>query len=100
MKQEIISLTKAKAKLLELARFADEEGRSFVFTRDGEPVGAFIPMNEYEEFVETLDVLEDSDLMLELKAALSDERAGRLWDRDKSGKWTKLKKAIKKKKIR
>ena len=55
---KIISISKAKAKLLELARAAEELGESFILVRDSEPVGAFIPFDEYEALLETLDILE------------------------------------------
>ncbi len=38
MKQTIMSLSKAKAKLLELARAANDNGEAFILTKDGTPV--------------------------------------------------------------
>ncbi len=89
MKQTIMSLTKAKAKLLELARAANDNGEAFILTKDGAPVSALIPMNEYEAFLETVEIEEDADLKKVLARSLRDEKAGRLWTRDKSGKWKK-----------
>ncbi len=89
MKHKIMSLSKAKAKLLELARTANDNGEAFILTKDGDPVSAPIPMNEYEAFVETMEIEQDSDLMKTLAKSLRDEKAGRLWVRDKSGKWKK-----------
>jgi len=89
MKQKIMSLSKAKARLLELARAANDNGESFILTKDGAPVSALVPMNEYEAFLETMEIEDDSDLMRTLAKSLRDEQSGRLWTRDKSGKWRK-----------
>lgn len=92
MKFKIISLSKAKAHLLELARHLDEKGESYVLTKDGEPVGALIPMDEYDAYLETIEIEENPLLMKELQAALEEERKGRLWKRDSHGKWIRHKK--------
>ncbi len=89
MKQTIMSLSKAKAKLLELSRAANDNGEAFILTKDGTPVSALVPMNEYEAFLETMEIEEDPALMKTLEKSLRDETAGRLWKRDKSGKWKK-----------
>ncbi len=61
---KIISISKAKMKLLELAREAEELGESFILVRDSVPVGAFIPFEEYEALLETLDILETEPRIL------------------------------------
>ena len=67
----------------------EEEGRAFILTKDGEAVGAMIPMEEYEAFLETEDILKDRDLMRDLKEALIDEKKGRIWGRNKKGQWVR-----------
>ena len=89
MRHEILSVSKAKARLLDLARKVQEEGKAYVLTRDGEPVGALVPMEDYESFLETGEVMADSKAMKDLAAALADERSGRLFKRDKNGRWSK-----------
>jgi PHD/YefM family antitoxin component YafN of YafNO toxin-antitoxin module len=91
MHQKIISLSKAKAKLLEIARTVDDYGEAFIFTKDGEPIGAFIPMNEYESYLETSEIMADRNLMKDLKEALAQEKKGQLFRRTKLGKWVKAK---------
>jgi PHD/YefM family antitoxin component YafN of YafNO toxin-antitoxin module len=73
--------------LLELARATNDNGEAFVLTKDGASVSALIPMNEYEAFLETMEIEEDPALMRMLDKSLRDVKAGRLWTRDKSGKW-------------
>lgn len=93
MRHKIVSVSQAKAKLLEFARRADEEGRSYLLTKDGVPLVALVPMETYEAFLESSDVLADPTTLVNLKQALKDERAGRLWKRDRNGRWTKARTA-------
>jgi len=92
MRHEILSVSKAKARLLDLTRKVQEEGRAYVLTRDGEPVSALVPIEDYDSLLETMNILADKKTMQDLAAALADERRGRLFRRDKSGKWIKYKK--------
>lgn len=89
MRHKLISVSKAKAKLLEIARKVNEEGEAYILTKDGDPIGAIITMQEYEALLESQDVQSDSATMKHLKAALKDEENNRIWTRDKLGKWTK-----------
>jgi len=91
MRHKILPISKAKARLLELTREIHEEGSAYVLTRDGEPVSALVPIEDYEALLETMDVLADRKTMRDLAAALADERSSRLFKRDKHGKWSKYK---------
>ena len=91
MRHSVMSVTTAKAKLLELTRKLDDNGEAFVLTRDGQPVGALISMSEYEAWLETLDVENNVGTLSLLKKALNEADQGRLWKRDSKGKWTKIK---------
>ncbi len=79
--------------LLELVRKVNENGEAYLLTKDGEPVSALVPLEDYETLLETADVLADEKTVTDLEAALEDERKGRIWKRDKLGKWLKVKKA-------
>jgi prevent-host-death family protein len=91
MRHEILSVSKAKARLLDLTRKIQEEGRAYVLTKDGEPVSALVPIEDYESLLETMDILADRKTLRYLAAAFADERRGRLFKRDKSGRWLKYK---------
>ncbi len=91
MRHEILPVSKAKARLLDLTRKIQEEGRAYILTKDGEPVSALVPIEDYESLLETMDILADKKTLRHLAAALADERRGRLFKRDKSGKWLKYK---------
>jgi prevent-host-death family protein len=79
LRHEILSVSKAKAKLLDFVRKVQEEGRAYILTRDGEPVSALVPIEDYESLLETMDVLADKRTMKNLAVALADERCGRLF---------------------
>jgi prevent-host-death family protein len=67
---QMLSITKAKQQLLELARRNEETGDSFILIKNGEPVSALLPFEEYESLLETLDILEtEPDIVKKLKAA-------------------------------
>ena len=91
MKNKFISVSKAKAKLLELIRSLSDKGESYVLTKDGEPVGALLPMEVYDAFLETVEIQENPKLMKELHESLQDEKQGRIWMRDQKGRWLKYK---------
>ncbi len=90
MRHKIISVSQAKARLLELARAVNEDGEAFILTKDGEPIGALVPMADYEALQETSDVLASSETLKNLEQAPEDARKGRLWKRDKNGRWTRV----------
>lgn len=91
MRHKHMSVSRAKARLLELTRKTATEGEAYLLTKDGEPVGALVPIEYYESLLETADVLADSQTLKDLEAALEDERKGHLWRRDKRGKWVRKK---------
>jgi hypothetical protein len=54
-------------------------------------VSALVPIEDYESLLETMDLLADKKTMKDRTAALADERRGRLFKRDASGRWSKYK---------
>ncbi len=86
---QIISITEAKQKLLELSRRNVELGESFVVVKDSVPVSALIPFEEYESILETLDILEtEPDILKKLKSAEKEVASGRFtrWESPKPKK--------------
>ena len=86
---QMLTISKAKQQLLELARRNEELGESFIFLKDGNPVSALLPFEEYESILETLDILEtDPDILDKLKRAEREIAAGHytVWKKGKSRK--------------
>ncbi len=92
MTYKIISISKAKETLLQLSRKVNQEGQAYIFTRDGEPVSALVPVEDYEALLETTEILSNPATMKKLEAALLDEKKNNLWKQDKKGNWTKISK--------
>ncbi len=95
MRHKIISVSRAKAKFLEIIRNVNNEGQAFLLTKDGEPIGALVPMEDYEALLETSDILSDRNTLDDLEEALKEEKKGNIWKRSKSGKWIKKTKSKK-----
>lgn len=89
MRGHILSVTQAKLKLLELARSLEEEGKSFVLTKNGLAVGALIPIEDYEALVETFDILENPVLMGRIRRAVKQAERGDVWRKNAKGKWVR-----------
>jgi prevent-host-death family protein len=87
MKHEIISVSTAKTKFLELVRKVNEEDLTYVITQDGESIGALIPMESYESMLETSDILSDQETLANIETALEEVKTHKLWKRDKNGRW-------------
>jgi PHD/YefM family antitoxin component YafN of YafNO toxin-antitoxin module len=82
---QLLTITKAKQQLLELARRNQELGQSFIILKDGEPVSALLPFDEYESLLETLDILEDEpDILKKLKHAEKEIASGhyKTWQKE------------------
>lgn len=92
MRHKIISVSTAKTKFLELARKVNEEGVAYVITKDGDSIGALIPMESYESMLETSDILSDQETLANIETALEEVKTHKLWKRDKNGRWIRLKK--------
>lgn len=74
---QLVTISKAKEQLLELARRGQELGESFVILKDGIPVSALLPFEEYESLLETLDILEsEPDILKKLQKAEREMAAG------------------------
>ena len=74
---QLLTISKAKQQLLELARRNQQLGESFIILKDGEPVSALLPFDEYESILETLDILEtEPDILKKLKKAQKEIAAG------------------------
>lgn len=79
---QLITISKAKQKLLDLARRNQEMGESFIILKDGEPISALMPFDEYESLLETLDILEtEPDILKKLKKAQKEIALGqyKIW---------------------
>ena len=90
MYPKIVSISYAKTKLLEMTRKINDEGMTYLITKDGKPVSALVSFEDFEAFFETADIMTNPTLLKNLRIALDDVKNNRLWKRDSKGKWIKL----------
>jgi prevent-host-death family protein len=50
----------------------------YLLTRDGQPQAVLMAAAEYEEWVETIEILKDRGLMQQIRGGLADLDSGRL----------------------
>ena len=73
-----VPLSEARARLSELMDELEQRHEHVVITRNGRPVAVLVPSEEYDALEETLEILNDEDLVSALKESEEDVRAGRL----------------------
>lgn len=72
-----IKASEAKKRLLELIRDADESFERYCITRNGEPKAVLLSADDYEGWLETLEILSDKDAVAEIKQARKELKAGK-----------------------
>ena len=75
---KIVPFTEARANLTELLDAVEDKHEHVLITRNGRPSAVMLSADEYESLEETLDILQDKDLMEALRKSEDDIRAGRL----------------------
>jgi len=72
-----IPITEARHELTSLPQRLAKTPGAVAVTRRGKPVLAILPWNLYESLVETLDILEDEELMAALRRGVAEAEAGK-----------------------
>lgn len=72
-----IKATDAKKHLLELIRDADESFERYCITRNGEPKAVIMSVDDYEGWLETLEIMSSKEAVREIKKARKELDAGR-----------------------
>jgi antitoxin YefM len=73
-----VPLTEARAKLSELLDELVQRHEHVVITRNGRPTAVLVPVDEQEVLEETLEILQDEDILEALRESEEDVKAGRL----------------------
>ena len=84
-----IPITEARHELTALPKKLAKTPGTVAVTKRGKPVLAIMPWNLYESLVETLEILEDEDLMTALRRGIAEAEAG------KSIPWEQAKRELK-----
>ncbi len=75
---KIVPFTEARANLTELLDALEDKHEHVLITRNGRPSAVMLSADEYESLEETLDILQDKDLLESLRKSEDDVRAGRV----------------------
>lgn len=72
-----IKVTDAKKHLLEIIRDADESFERYCITKNGEPKVILMSVDDYEGWLETLELMSSKDALTEIKKARKELDAGK-----------------------
>ena len=78
----IVPFTEARARLTELLDEVETRHEHVVITRKGRPAAVVVSPEEWEALEETVEVLQDEDLLTALRESEEDVKAGRLFSLD------------------
>ena len=73
-----VPLTEARARLSELLDELERRHEHVVITRNGRPAAVLVPAEEQEALEETMEILQDEDLLDALRESEEDVQAGRV----------------------
>lgn len=73
-----VPLSEARAKLSELLDEVERLHEHVVITRSGRPVAVLVPTAEYDALEETMEILNDEDLLTALRESEEDVKARRV----------------------
>lgn len=72
-----ITATEAKKRLLELLREADQSFERYCITRNSEPKAVLMSIDDYEGWIETLEIMSSKDGLKEIKKARRELEEGK-----------------------
>ena len=73
-----IPISEARKKIFDIAKEVQKPGIYYIFTEKGRPKAVLISAEEFESWVETLDVMEDfPDLKKDIAEVREDYKSGR-----------------------
>jgi antitoxin YefM len=80
--QEYISVTKAKAELLDLVRKIEESNDAIAITKNGVPEAVLISMKKFKGLLESLEILSDEKAMKSIRKSIKEAQKGQWVDFD------------------
>lgn len=72
-----VTVTEAKKNLLTMLRNSDETFERYLITRNSKPKGILMSVDEFESWLETLEILSDPKAMKEIRAAQKEIAQGK-----------------------
>jgi prevent-host-death family protein len=78
----VVPFTEARARLTELLDDVEARHEHLVITRKGRPAAVVVSPEEWDAIEETLETLQDDELLAALRESEKDMEAGRLFSLD------------------
>jgi antitoxin YefM len=78
----VVPFTEARARLTELLDDVETRHEHLVITRKGRPAAVVVSPEEWDAIEETLETLQDDELLAALRESEKDVEAGRLFSLD------------------
>ena len=75
-----LTISETREQLTSLPEELDRHPGTVAVTRRGKPVLAVLPWDVYESIVETLEIMGDDELMIDLRQAIQEVSAGEAID--------------------
>jgi antitoxin YefM len=82
--ETFVPITQAKAKLLDMVRQIHDTNDTIAITKNGVPEAVMLSMAKFEGFLETIDILADSEMMGQLRRSVQDVDNNTLVDLDEA----------------
>lgn len=83
MSEKTISASELRANLPKVLKLISKPGQSIIITLRGKPEAIIMGIEEYEGWLETMDIMADKELMKSLSKSLNEIKKG---DKDKNWK--------------
>jgi len=74
-----MTVTKAKAHLLDIIRKADNSMQHFIITKNGKPKAIIMSVDEYEGWLETLEIMSDKKTLGDIRKAEKELAEGKYY---------------------
>ena len=79
----VLALSEAKAKLSDIVDRVDRRNEPVTITRNGKAVAMIVSKDEYDSLHETIEILQDTAFMKEIRDGIRDlRRTGKLYTVD------------------
>jgi prevent-host-death family protein len=72
-----LTVTQAKAHFLELIRNSDKRLERFLITKEGKPAAVLMNADEFEGWLETLEIMSDKKALKEIRQARKELQQGK-----------------------
>jgi len=87
-----LTVTEAKAHLLDIIRKADSSMQHFIITKSGKPKAIIMSLDEYEGWLETLEIMSDKKALKDIRKAEKELAQGKSYTFDQVFKKMKRRK--------